>query len=36
MLNQLPMDSTHVSMLPCKDVFIFLEDIDECEFLFGV
>jgi hypothetical protein len=34
MFNQLPMDSWHVSMLPCEDVPIFLED--EHEFLFGV
>jgi hypothetical protein len=35
MLNQFPMNSRHVSTLPCKDVPIFLEEFDEREFLFG-
>jgi hypothetical protein len=36
MLNQFSRNSRHVSRLPCKDVPIFLEEFDECEFLFGV
>jgi hypothetical protein len=36
MLNQFHRDSRHVSRLPCEDVLIFLEEFDECEFLFGV
>jgi hypothetical protein len=35
-LNQFLRDSRHVSMLTCKDVPIFLEEFDECEFLFGI
>jgi hypothetical protein len=35
-LNQFPRNSGHVSRLPCKDVPIFLEEFNECEFLFGV
>jgi hypothetical protein len=35
-LNQFPRDSWHVSRLPCKDVPIFLEEIDDREFLFGI
>jgi hypothetical protein len=35
-LNQFPRDSWHVSRLPCKDVPIFLEELDEREFLFGI
>jgi hypothetical protein len=36
MLNQLPRDSRHVSILLSKDVPIFLEEFDEHEFLFGI
>jgi hypothetical protein len=36
MLNQFPRNSRHVSMLPCEDVPIFLEEFDEREFLFGI
>jgi hypothetical protein len=36
MLNQFPRNSRHVSRLPCKDVPIFLEEFDKCEFLFGI
>jgi hypothetical protein len=36
MLNQFPRNSRHVSGLPCEDVPIFLEEFDECEFLFGI
>jgi hypothetical protein len=36
MLNQFARDSRHVNKLPCKDVPIFLEEFDECEFLFGI
>jgi hypothetical protein len=36
MLNQFPRNSRHVSRLLCKDVPIFLEEFDECEFLFGI
>jgi hypothetical protein len=36
MLNQFTMDSRRGSRLPCKDVPIFLEEYDECEFLFGI
>jgi hypothetical protein len=36
MLNQFPRDSRHVSRLLCKDVHVFLEEFDECEFLFGI
>jgi hypothetical protein len=36
MLNQFPRNSRHVSKLSCEDVPIFLEEIDECEFLFGI
>jgi hypothetical protein len=36
MLYQFPMNSQHVSRLPCKNVHILLEGFDECEFLFGV
>jgi hypothetical protein len=35
-LNQLPKNSRHVSRLSYKDVPIFLEEFNECEFLFGV
>jgi hypothetical protein len=35
-LNQFPRNSRHVSRLSCKDVPIFLEEFDKCEFLFGV
>jgi hypothetical protein len=35
-LNQLPRNSRHVSRLPCEDVPIFLEEFDECEFLFRI
>jgi hypothetical protein len=35
-LNQFPRNSKHVSMLPCEDVPIFLEEFDEHEFLFGI
>jgi hypothetical protein len=36
LLNQFPRNSRHVSMLPCEDVPIFLEEFDEREFLFGI
>jgi hypothetical protein len=36
MLYQFPRNSRHVSMLPCEDVPIFLEEFDEHEFLFGI
>jgi hypothetical protein len=36
MLNQFCRHSLHVSRLPCKDVPIFLDKFDECEFLFGI
>jgi hypothetical protein len=36
MLNQFPRNSRHVSRLSCEGVPIFLEEFDECEFLFGV
>jgi hypothetical protein len=35
-LNQFPRNFRHVSRLPCEDVPIFLEEFDECEFLFGI
>jgi hypothetical protein len=35
-LYQFPRNSCHVSGLPCKDVPIFLERFDDCEFLFGI
>jgi hypothetical protein len=35
-LNQFSRNSRHVSRLPCEDVPIFLEEIDEREFLFGI
>jgi hypothetical protein len=35
-LNQFPMNSRHVSRLPCEYVPIFLEEFDEREFLFGI
>jgi hypothetical protein len=36
MLYQFPMNSRHVSRLPCKYALIFLEEIDEHDFLFRV
>jgi hypothetical protein len=36
MLNQFPRNSKHVNRLPCEDVPIFVEEFDECEFLFGI
>jgi hypothetical protein len=36
MLNQFSRNSRHVSRLLWKDVPIFLEEIDECEFLFRI
>jgi hypothetical protein len=36
MLYQFPRNSWHVSMLPCEDVPIFLEEFDEHEFLSGI
>jgi hypothetical protein len=36
MLYQFPRNYRHVSRLPCKDVSIFLEEFDECDFLFGI
>jgi hypothetical protein len=36
MLNQFPRNSRHISRLPCKDVPIFLEEVDEHDFLFGI
>jgi hypothetical protein len=35
-LYQFPRNSRHVSRLSCVDVPIFLEEFDECEFLFGI
>jgi hypothetical protein len=35
-LNQFPRNSKHVSRLPCEDAPIFLEEIEEREFLFGI
>jgi hypothetical protein len=35
-LNQFPRESWHVGMLQCRDVPIFLEELDKREFLFGV
>jgi hypothetical protein len=35
-LNHFPRHPRHVSRLPCKDVPIFLEEFDECKFLFGI
>jgi hypothetical protein len=35
-LYQFPRNFSHVNMLPCKDVPIFLEEFDEREFLFGI
>jgi hypothetical protein len=35
-LYQLPRNFRHVSMFPCEDVPIFLEEFDEREFLFGI
>jgi hypothetical protein len=34
-LNQFSRDSRHVSRIPCEDVPIFLEELDEREFYFG-
>jgi hypothetical protein len=36
MLCQFPRNSTHISMLSCKDVPIFLEEFDEHKFLFKI
>jgi hypothetical protein len=36
MLNQFHRNSRHVGKLSCDDVPIFLEEIDEREFLFGI
>jgi hypothetical protein len=36
MLNQFPRNSSHVNRLSCKDVSIFLKELDEREFLFGI
>jgi hypothetical protein len=35
-LNQFPRNSRHISRLPCEYIPIFLEEFDECEFLFGI
>jgi hypothetical protein len=36
MLYQFPRNFMHVSRLLCEDVPIFLEELDEREFLFGI
>jgi hypothetical protein len=36
LLNQFPRKSRHVTKLSYEDVPIFLEEFDECEFLFGL
>jgi hypothetical protein len=35
-LNHFPRISKHVNRVPCEDIRIFLEEIDEHEFLFGI
>jgi hypothetical protein len=35
-LYQFPRNSRHVNRFPCEDVPVFLEEFDECEFLFGI
>jgi hypothetical protein len=35
-LYQFLRNSRHVSRLPCEDVPIFMEEVDEREFLFGI
>jgi hypothetical protein len=35
-LYQFPRNSWYVSGLPCEDAPIFLEEFDECKFLFGI
>jgi hypothetical protein len=36
MLYQFPRNSKHISRCPCTDVPIFLEEFDECDFLFRI
>jgi hypothetical protein len=33
---QFPRQSKHVSRFPCEDVPLFLEEFDECDFLFKI
>jgi hypothetical protein len=35
-LNQFPRDTCHISRLKCENIPIFLEEFDECEFLFVI
>ena len=35
MLGDLPRNARHIRGLPCKDVFVITEEVNECAFLFG-